>query len=181
MPAARKDLDTHRLHNTKPQYVAPESDVEVGRPKYPRGISGEAKAAFKRLVRLLEQRGVCTSGDVEIIRLYAHAYDRHSRALEHLATEGEIITVIRTDNNGTGHEVKKANGWLEVLTTAEKFMRGCLADLGLNPLQRAKVSKPKAEPPKEEQLPTREETALVEEPEPDLYSDELTQAIERLN
>jgi P27 family predicted phage terminase small subunit len=161
MPTPRKDISTHRLQGTKPAYVEPASDVQAGRPKYPRGISGEAKAAFKRLVRLLEQRRTVTQGDAEILRLYAVNFDRHVRALEHLAVEGEICVSVVLDSNGVAHDKLKPNLWLDVATNAEKFMRGCLADLGLNPLQRAKVKPTKSdEKPTAADIPTREETLL---------------------
>jgi P27 family predicted phage terminase small subunit len=163
MPRQRKDLAIHKLQNTT-CVAAVESDVQVGRPKYPKNISAEAKATFKRLVKLLENRRACTAGDSEILRLYAVAFDRHSRALAHLADEGEIIIATRCDNNGNPHEVQKANGWLEVATTAEKFMRGCLSDLGLNPLQRSKVRPTKEPPtPEEQDFPTRAEMAATAE------------------
>lgn len=164
MPQPRKSLEQHDLQNTRPQYVELSSDVAASRPKYPRNISGESKAAFKRLVRLLENRRVCTAGDAEILRLYAIAFDRHVRALDHLAAEGEIAPYTRLDSNGTAHTFYKTNEWLKVATDCEKFMRSCLSDLGLNPLNRAKVAKVKEDAPKtEEEIPTRESTTLPED------------------
>jgi P27 family predicted phage terminase small subunit len=182
MPTPRKSLSDHALQNTKAQYVQPDSDVAPGRPKYPRSISGEAKAAFKRLVRLLESRRTCTAGDSEILRLYAVTFDRHSRALEHLAAEGEIAPYTRLDSNGQPHQVWKENLWLKVATDAEKFMRGCLADLGLNPLQRSKVKTTRAESkPEENEFPSRDEVAPFSYgPDIDLDSEELTKALENI-
>lgn len=160
MARERKSIKQHKLEGTKPAYVLFDSDVAPGRPKYPMNISGEAKAAFKRLVRLLESRRTCTAGDAEILRLYAVTFDRHVRALKHLALEGEICAYTRLDSNGKPHEVVKENLWLKVATDAEKFMRACLADLGLNPLQRAKVKTTKEPPkPEEQDFPTREQYA----------------------
>src|ERR1039458_2552059 len=106
MPRQRKDFAIHKLQNP-PCVAAVESDFQVGRPKYPKNISAEAKATFKRLVKLLENRRACTAGDSEILRLYAVAFDRHSRALAHLPDEGEIIIATRCDNNGKPHEVDR--------------------------------------------------------------------------
>jgi P27 family predicted phage terminase small subunit len=174
MPQPRKSLEHHKFHNTKPQYVEPQSDVAAGRPKYPSNISAAAKATFKRLVRLLEHRRVCTAGDAEILRLYAVTFDRHTRALEHLASEGEIVTYLRLNNHGEQVPSVKPNLWLDVATNAEKFMRACLADLGLNPLQRSKVAPTKAEPKPEEEIATREETTLPEDDDIDLDSIDTT-------
>jgi P27 family predicted phage terminase small subunit len=163
MPTPRKSLDQHKLQSTRPQYVQPDADVAVGRPKYPKNISAEAKAAFKRIMRLLESRRTCTAGDCEILRLYAVTFDRHTRALKHLAAEGEICAYTRLGSNGQPHEQFKPNLWLDVATNAEKFMRGCLSDLGLNPLQRSKVKAAKETKPEEQDFPTRQQFAASAE------------------
>jgi len=163
MPQPRKSLEDHKLQNTKPQYVEPTSDVPAGRPKYPSGISPAAKSTFKRLVRLLESRRTCTAGDAEILRLYAIAFSRHVRALEHLEAEGEICAYTRLDSNGQPHQQFKENLWLKTATDAEKFMRACLADLGLNPLQRSKVRAVEEKKPDSptDDFPTREQHAAA--------------------
>jgi P27 family predicted phage terminase small subunit len=176
VPTPRKAIEQHSLNGTKPHYTEPGSDETPGRPKYPRGISGEAKGAFKRLVKLLESRRTCTAGDAEILRLYAITFDRHTRALVHLAAEGEICAYTRLDSNGQPHEQFKANLWLDVATNAEKFMRSCLADLGLNPLSRGKVKPTKTPAKPDEQPTTREETTLPEA-EVDLNSIDLSKVM----
>jgi len=168
VPRPRKDLETHSLHGTRPAYSEPASDVRAGRPKYPKNLSLDAKATFKRLVKLLETRRTCTQGDAEILRLYCVAFDRHTRALEHLAAEGEICVYVRLDSNGQPHDQEKPNLWLAVAENCEKYMRACLSDLGLNPINRAKV-KP-AEEKKPEPLPNVEEPwpAIASEPDIEL-------------
>jgi P27 family predicted phage terminase small subunit len=172
MPANRKPLELHQLQNTKPRYVEEGVTFTPARPKYPAGISGEAKAAFKRLSRLLEERRSITSGDVEILRLYAHLYDRHKRALVKLAEEGEIKIYFRLDKFGEQMPSERPNLWLKVATDCESRMLMCLTALGLTPQARGKVvptalPKPPEEP---EAFPSRQEAASSEEPDIDLDS-----------
>jgi P27 family predicted phage terminase small subunit len=168
----RKSLAEHQLQNTKPAYVEPESFVPSGRPKYPRGISGEAKAAFKRLSRMLEARRSITPGDQEILRLYAHLFSRHEKALAAIETQGEICTYTRLNNRGEDVQCEKPNLWLKVAETCEAKMIACLSALGLTPMNRSKVKtteQPKSPQPEPEAFPSREE-ATAPEPEPDLNS-----------
>jgi P27 family predicted phage terminase small subunit len=163
VPTPRKALDVHKLQGTKPQYVEPTSQVPPGRPKFPAGISPAAKRTFKRIVRLLETRRTCTEGDVEIIRLFCVALDRHARALDHILVEGEICEYTRLDSNGQPHQVWKENLWLKVATDAEKLQLAALDRLGLTPLNRGKVKPtelPTKAPAPDETFPTREEVTL---------------------
>jgi P27 family predicted phage terminase small subunit len=174
MPTPRKDLTAHELQGTKARYSEPSSEVAAGRPKFPKNFTGEMKATFKRIVRLLETRRVCTQGDAEIVRLFCVALDRHNRALEHIRAEGEICAYTRLDSNGQPHEVWKENLWLKVCTDAEKLQLAALDRLGLTPLNRGKI-KPATDPknpkpltPEEEATLSREATQPTLDDEPDL-------------
>jgi P27 family predicted phage terminase small subunit len=161
MPRERKDLETHKLQNTKPSYVEPKSDVDSSRPKYPKGLTPEAKRVFKNVTRLLERRRSLTEADGELVRFLALTHVRHARAVEKLAEQGEIRMYTRLDSNGQPHEFEKENLWLAVATTAEKQMIGIYDRLGFTPRDRSKVKPTKDETPKpEEEIPTREDTTL---------------------
>jgi P27 family predicted phage terminase small subunit len=163
MPTPRKAISEHQLSGTRIHYCDDDSeaDSKPGRPKYPRGISPEAKSVFKRLVKLLSRRKTLTEGDAELLRLYAVSFDRHRRALEHLATEGEICAYERLDSNGQPHTFYKDNLWLKVASDCEKFMRAVLGDCGLNPVSRSKVKLAVPKVPREpEAFPSREEMTL---------------------
>lgn len=163
----RKSLEDHAIQSTKPQWILPDSDVAAGRPRYPKGISGEAKSTFKRLVRMLGvERKTITSGDQEILRLYAYLYDRHARALEHVATEGEIVSCSAVTKTGEVYEVLKPNLYLKIAETCETKMASILTQLGLTPKTRTQVKETKAPKKAEEQFPTREEFA-----KPDVEAD----------
>ena len=109
MAMPRKSLSEHALTGTKPQWVEPDTFLPAGRPKYPRGISGEAKASFRRLSRMLEARRSLTPSDQEILSLYAHLYSRHQRALVAIEKEGEIRLYTRLNNRGEDVQCEKPN------------------------------------------------------------------------
>ncbi len=162
-PMPRKELTEHILNGTRPEWVEPTANLAPGRPKYPRGISLDAKHTFKRLCFLLEKRRNLTEGDCELLRLYSLAYDRHSRAIAALAAEGEIVTYYRLDNHGEQVPSVSKNLWLPVAESCEKFMRGCLADLGLNPQTRSKVKQTEIpKPPEPDPIITREQACAGE-------------------
>lgn len=138
MPTPRKDDNMHRLQGTKSQ-AEPENAIAPGRPKFPKNLPQDARVVFKRIVRLLEQRRHLTTGDVELIRLYALLYVRHTKALDKLEAEGEVKVYVRLDSNGTAHDQEKPNLWLKIAETAERNMMACLDRLGLTAMNRAKV------------------------------------------
>jgi P27 family predicted phage terminase small subunit len=180
MPTPRKAISEHELSGTRVHYIDDDSadDVKPGRPKYPHGISPEAKSVFKRLVKLLQRRKTLTEGDAELLRLYAVAFDRHRRALEHLTAEGEVCAYTRLDSNGQPHEFLKENLWLKIASDSEKFMRAVLGDCGLNPVSRGKVKLAEPKKPVEpEAFPTREQTTLPSE-EIDLSQIDETKAVQ---
>jgi P27 family predicted phage terminase small subunit len=173
MPRERKSIFDHKLAGTKPEWTSPDVSLTPGRPRYPKGISADAKRTYKRLCFILEKRRNLTEGDCELLRLYAIAYDRHAKAASKLAAEGEVRSYERESKTGDIYSVEKENLWLPVLTNAEKFMRGCLSDLGLNPLNRSKIKqtenpKPTAETSAEEALMSREAAAALIDDEPNL-------------
>ena len=163
----RIDLETHEIRGTKPQYVLGDSDTPAGKPKVPRNLSKDAKATFRRLARMLAQRRTLTAGDSEILRLYCVAFDRHSRAIEHLANEGEIVDRQRATKSGQLYDVPEKNMWLDIAQSSERYMRGLLSDLGLNPLQRSRVKQTvkKSDDDDGGMAPTPAETVLPEPPE----------------
>jgi P27 family predicted phage terminase small subunit len=132
MPRERKSLSDHKLTGTKPEWISPDVATAPGRPRYPKNISADAKRTFKRLCSILEKRRSVTEGDSELLRLYALAYDRHAKAVAKLEVEGEIRVYHRLDKHGEQVPTEKENLWLPIAVNAEKFMRGCLADLGLS-------------------------------------------------
>jgi P27 family predicted phage terminase small subunit len=155
--SARISDAEHKLKGTRATRAADHGqDIPAGRPKFPKGISAEAKRVFKRLCGLLEQRRALTHGDGELLRLYSILYTRHETAMSKLLVEGEICKYTRLDSNGTAHDQEKPNLWLKVAETCERNMVACLDRMGLTPNARAKVKqvgdKPKPEATPEEEF-----------------------------
>lgn len=151
MPTPRKTDGMHKLTGTKSQATAPPpQEFAPGRPKCPKGVSGDAKKAFNRLRKLLETRRALTAEDGELMRLYAITFDRHERALAKIQEQGDVVEYTRLNNHGEEVKTEKHNLYLKIAETCEKNLVAILDRLGLTPLNRAKV-KPTAEPePKKE-------------------------------
>jgi P27 family predicted phage terminase small subunit len=152
VPTPRKALDVHKLQNTKPEWVVPDCVVDAGRPKTPKEFTREQRKLFKKYCGLLEQRRSLTAGDGSLIRLLVLKHERHAKAMEHLAVEGEIRIYTRLDKHGEQVQSERPNLWLKVAQEAEKEMQAVLRDLGLTPMNRSKVKSteiPKAETPKD--------------------------------
>jgi len=153
MPMPRKSEAAHGLHGTKPHDRAADlSHVPAGRPKFPRDLDATLRPVFKRLCKLLQQRRVLTSGDVELVRLYVFQYDRHTRNAAKLREEGELCTYIRLDSNGQPHPQVKTNLRLKIVTDAERTMAAILNQLGLTPTAKDRA-KPVTGVPKNEIVP----------------------------
>jgi P27 family predicted phage terminase small subunit len=155
MSARIPDAD-HKIKGTRPTRAADNGqDIPAGRPKFPKGLTPEAKVTFKLLCRQLAERRALTAGDMQILHLYAEQWLRWVNARAQVATLGEVVTDTRLDSNGGAHEVLRKNPWLTVVETCETKMHAILRDLGLTPNARAKVKqvgdKPKpAATPEEE-------------------------------
>ncbi len=129
----------HELTGTPNWATAlPESNVPSGRPKKPKGVSKDALKIFRMLCKMLAARRALTPGDGEILGLYCVLYDRHMRALEALAAEGEVIKTTRTAKNRDTYTVQDRNPWLDVAKDCEGRRVAILDRLGLTP--RAKDS-----------------------------------------
>src|ERR1700752_1133894 len=130
-PAFSDELQ--KLHGTKPQSkAATESHVRAGRPSMPADIRRDPnlRATFKRIVKLLGDRRALSKGDVELIRLYAYAFDRHKENVERLRAEGDIVAYERLDSHGNPHTFYKENLRLKIVVAAAKEMAALLAQLG---------------------------------------------------
>jgi P27 family predicted phage terminase small subunit len=152
-PALSNEL--HDLRGTKPQSkIATESHVRAGRPKFPLDIrhDPELRATFKKICKLLLERRALSTGDVELIRLYCFAFDRHKRQVELLRNEGELVEVEVLDSNGQAHMRKKENPRLKIVVGAEKEMAAILSQLGMSPTAKDRA-RPTSGTPVEKEIP----------------------------
>jgi P27 family predicted phage terminase small subunit len=142
----RKSEELHELEGTTPHYDA-ESIQPGSRPRCPKELTPEERKIFRETVRELEKRRVLTSGDAEIIRLLAVKISQHKRAIGHVRSEGEIVSVTRISKSGLPYEVNVKNMWLGIAQEAEGKITALLDRLGLTPLNRGRVRKTKSEEP----------------------------------
>jgi P27 family predicted phage terminase small subunit len=167
MPTPRKTDFMHELSGTKSQATTPDVITPPGRPRFPKNLSKESRAVFKRLCSLLESRRALTCGDGELLLLYAVSFERWQRALVHVQTEGEIVGYTKLDSNGAQFLSYRENLWLPVAEKAEKALVGIIDRLGLSPLNRSKVKptgevvKPKDIDPLDEILSRRARKAFI--------------------
>jgi P27 family predicted phage terminase small subunit len=149
MPRARKSLDDHKLTGTKPEWTSPDVVIGPSRPRFPKGLTPEARRVFKAISQLLERRRSLTEADGELIRILALTHVRHSKAIEKLAEEGEIKIYYRLDKFGEQVPSERPNLWLDVAQACEKQMISIYDRLGCTPLSRGKVKQvdaPKVKP-----------------------------------
>jgi|SRR5882762_5464622 len=140
MPRAAKSAALHELQGTVSEAKSlTDSQVPPGRPRYPKNLSPDARAEFKRLCALLEARRALTEGDGRLLEIAAQETVRYRRACAKLDAEGEVRTYIRLDSNGQQVPVEKENHWLKIKADAVKTVVACLDRLGLSPLNKDKV------------------------------------------
>ena len=171
MPRERRPLIEHQTTGTKPAYIEAEP-LAAGRPRFPKNISTDCKRVFKRLVSLLESRKVLTEGDCELLRLYALNYERHEKALAKLDEQGMVCLYERLDKHGAAHQFEKRNEHLKIAEDCERFMRQCLADLGLSPASRSKI-RPAIDPKAPKPLTPEEQALMSREAQQPTLDDEI--------
>jgi hypothetical protein len=84
------------------------------------------------------------------------------------------VTRQRATKSGELFDFEEENKWLSIAQNSEKYMRGLLSDLGLNPLQRSRVKQTEVKKPDDAELPTKEATVL---PEPELSLEDIDETV----
>jgi P27 family predicted phage terminase small subunit len=137
----KKSDDLHKLQGTKPTPPVPVEGaaVQPGRPRFPKGLTPEERRIFKSLCAELEQRRHLSTGDGELLYIYATERARWARAKAKLTEQGEIRTYVRLDSNGQPHDQEKPNLWLKVAQDSARNMVACLDRLGLTPNARHRI------------------------------------------
>ena len=137
---------THRATRAqeKPEFFG-------GRPKCPRHLSPEAKAEWRRCVKLLEARKTITPGDYTLLTLYAETFARWIAAKAQLGNELLIDEPVG-DSHGKIIIKKKINPLVPIVQNDTRALHSLARELGLTPATRQKVAptkKQENEPPKE--------------------------------
>jgi len=123
----RKDRDA------RPDRPTPKRGV----PQMPASLSAAAKREWKRLAALLDQMGVLTVVDQDVLMLTAEACARLKELSKAIAKHG---TVYKTENV-TGARVVKPRPEVQQYESTARRLQSLLGELGLTPAARSRVAK----------------------------------------
>lgn len=113
--------------------------VEI--PNAPRHLKGESLKEWKRISVELEKLGLVSQIDRAALSLYCTAWGRHVEAETMLRELGAAGLVSKTPN---GFEVQSA--WLNISNKAMEQCNKYLAEFGMSPAARARVTPSMAHP-----------------------------------
>lgn len=179
MPTPKKSPELHALMGTKSQALIPEEpSFAAGRPKMPSDLPPLAVAEWARLCPKLNKRKTLTKADASALEIYCRIYSRW-RKVESLAEESPLETTSWTDGDGVTRTRTEESAASKIAAKLEGQLRAYLTQFSATPASRCRTKPPK-EPPTVEPLPTRDETALPQEPETDLDADDLQKAMAAL-
>jgi P27 family predicted phage terminase small subunit len=134
----RKPSNLRYLHGD-PGKRAPntlEPKPEEGRPKPPDWLSRKAKIAWAELADVLEEMHVLTVADRRALELLCDAYSEWREARAIVDLEGETYET----TTAHGSTVRKAEPAVAIAADAWRRVRAMLAEFGLTPAARSKVS-----------------------------------------
>jgi P27 family predicted phage terminase small subunit len=123
---------TQRKDRTNPD--APKATESIPRP--PAYLSARAKQIFNKMVRRLKEIGVASATDTEAIAILAQRLEE----VELLSKEVETVGHTYKTTSRVGEEVIKSNPAVAMLNEAKRHAQSMLAEFGLTPASRSKVS-----------------------------------------
>ena len=103
-------------------------------PPCPKHLDGEAKKEWRRVTKELHALGLLTNVDRAALAAYCQNWSRWVKAEEELAKD-DVELVLSTDK-GYHHP----NPWIGIANNAMKQMRVFLAEFGMTPASRSRVS-----------------------------------------
>lgn len=117
-----------RLNDREPAPAVPDRA-----PYAPRFLGAEAKKEWRRIAPVLLDLGLYTDLDYAALVAYCSAFGRMIEAEREL---GKQASPIRTTDKGYEHQT----AWLSIRNAAAKEVRSLLAEFGLSPAQRSRVT-----------------------------------------
>jgi P27 family predicted phage terminase small subunit len=147
----RKSVKNHLLTGVEPHWASPtDSIIEGGKPKIPQSVKEDSVALgeWKRITKLLSQRGVLTAGDSPAIELYALTYSKFLAARREIAAKGLFVDTPILDSTGTVHFSRKLNPASKIESQCATQLRQLLSHFSLTPSTREKTKQAKT--PQEE-------------------------------
>lgn len=115
-------------------------------PSCPAWLNTEARREWRRIVPLLEQLNLLTKVDRSALAGYCQAYSRWRQAERILDAEG--LTMDFLSNNGASYS--QARPEVAIAQQSAKLMKTFLAEFGLTPASRTRISVPVKEPEKKD-------------------------------
>jgi len=148
-----KTIREHFMQGTTPRGKGDTPSVfKSGRPKIPAHLSKAGRTEFKRVCKILLDRGTSTEGDFATLAVYAEIYARWIQAKASIETEGLMITAAVTDNHGKLRTVSRLNPLIKVAEGCESRMLSLCKSMGLTAVDRDKVKQTSVNP-KDEIVP----------------------------
>jgi P27 family predicted phage terminase small subunit len=101
-----------------------------GRPPRPKGLNKEAQEHFDSIVSMMDQSGMLSMLDTDILYIYIDAWSRYRLARHRGQAEGWVVS--------TPYGPRK-NPWYEIMMQAASVIRNCADRMGLTPAARTKL------------------------------------------
>lgn len=132
--ASQREAEGNPGHRSIPAEIDFAAAGDIGKP--PAWLDKDAKREYKRITAALADLDMLRATDVGVLASYSVAYSRWIAAERKIAAEGTVITV--TGSQGQTKLVKHPA--LLVSSEAQKQMLRAGSLLGLNPVDRSKIS-----------------------------------------
>lgn len=116
-----------------------------GVPPVPKHFDKQGKYWFKRMAEELDAIGVISQLDARALELLVEAYTEYRHHCETLDREGYTYAVYSDDDEGKEREIRMIKPHPAAMMKADawKRLRAMLAEFGMTPSSRSKVSKDK--------------------------------------
>jgi P27 family predicted phage terminase small subunit len=108
---------------------------EVLIPEPPTHLVPGAKVEWERITPELQKLGLISNIDLAIVALYCQYWARWKQAEEKLQALGEDGLIDKTPNG-----FKQMSVWLLISKQSAEGMKSCLAEIGMTPAARSRVS-----------------------------------------
>ncbi|KRM91706.1 phage terminase, small subunit [Fructilactobacillus florum DSM 22689 = JCM 16035] len=129
----------------KPFKSSHSSSLPTTPPKY---LGRIAAAAWRKVVRVLNERGDVLVSDEKLVEQYVTQYEIYRHAYEHIKKHGEVNAIYHTPVNPvTGEALEaeftgfKRNPMTQIYSDAQKNLNTIGISLGLSPKSRKDLSK----------------------------------------
>lgn len=114
----------------------PDPDLPAGLPKPPTHFNAAAKKEWTRAGSVLLDSRILTKADIAVLEAYCRLYGRWDEAERKLRRQGMIILVGKDKKN----KYQQINPLLTIATQCIRQMRLYLAELGMTPSSRSRIS-----------------------------------------